>query len=303
MAPVRQERGAAAQAQQRAEALAAGMPPLLAAAERVAATVVQGVHGRRRIGVGETFWQFRTYEPGDRPQLIDWRQSAKSDRVFVRDLEWEAAQSLWLWRDGSGSMSWRSTEARESKASRAGLLLLALASLLVRGGERVALLGSGLPPASGRPALLRMALALERGMAETNSLPPQEQLPRHGRLVLVSDFLSPLDDIEQSLRYYAARGIGGHLVQILDPAELSFPFSGRLRFEGLEREDSWLVSRSDAVRGDYLRRLERQRLGLADLARRLSWTYSLHRTERSAESALLELYQIIADAPDVGGAG
>jgi len=160
-----------------------------------------------------------------------------------------------------------------------------------------------LPPASGRPALLRMALALERGMAETNSLPPQEQLPRHGRLVLVSDFLSPLDDIEQSLRYYAARGIGGHLVQILDPAELSFPFSGRLRFEGLEREDSWLVSRSDAVRGDYLRRLERQRLGLADLARRLSWTYSLHRTERSAESALLELYQIIADAPDVGGAG
>ena len=136
MAPVRQERGAAAQAQQRAEALAAGMPPLLAAAERVAATVVQGVHGRRRIGVGETFWQFRTYKPGDRPQLIDWRQSAKSDRVFVRDLEWEAAQSLWLWRDGSGSMSWRSAEARESKASRAGLLLLALASLLVRGGGR-----------------------------------------------------------------------------------------------------------------------------------------------------------------------
>lgn len=302
MAPVRQERGASAQVQQRAEALAAGLPPLLAQAERVAATVVQGVHGRRRIGLGETFWQFRPYEPGDRPQLIDWRQTAKSDRVFVRDLEWEAAQTLWLWRDASGSMAWQSAEARDSKATRAELLLLALASLLVRGAERVALLGSGLPPGNGRPALLRMALGLEREMARTSNLPPQEQLPRYGRLVLFSDFLSPLEEIEQSLRYYAARGLGGHLVQILDPAELSFPFSGRLSFEGLEQEKSWLISRSESVRASYLKRLERQRLGVADLARRLSWTYSLHRTDRSAEGALLQLYQIIADAPVAGGA-
>src|SRR3546814_6131026 len=78
----------------RAEQLAATLPPLLVAAERVAATVAQGVHGRRRVGQGETFWQYRHYDFGDQPQSIDWRQSAKSDMVFVRQMEWEAAQSV-----------------------------------------------------------------------------------------------------------------------------------------------------------------------------------------------------------------
>lgn len=310
MAPVRNNPGASEQLLQRGETLAAGLPPLLVAAERVAATVAQGVHGRRRVGIGETFWQFRPYEPGDRPQLIDWRQTAKSDRVYVRDMEWEAAQSVWLWRDASGSMSWRSAEAGDNKRGRADLLLLALAALLLRGGERVTLLGSGRRPASGRQALLRTALSLEReargeaparaggsGGGEGGGLPPREPLPRYSRLVLFGDFLSPLPEIEAVLRYYAERGLSGHLVQILDPAEISFPFAGRLNFEGLEDEESWLLSRSEAVRSAYLRRLQAQCDGLADLARRLGWSRELHRTDRSAESALLTLYQAMAPVP------
>lgn len=306
MAPASKQRSRPLDAQRRGEALAAGLPPLLVAAERVAATVVQGVHGRRRVGLGETFWQFRTYEPGDPPQLIDWRQTAKSDRVYVRDLEWEAAQSLWLWADGSGSMNWRSVEAAEHKKRRAEVLLLALASLLVRGGERVALLGSGRRPHSGRDALQRLALALERdqGVEQADEgLPPRDTLPRHARVVLFSDFLAPVDAIEARLRGFAERGVGGYLVQILDPAELSFPFSGRLNFVGLESENSWLLSRSEAVREDYLKRMERQRQALADLARRLGWRYQLYRTDRSAESALLSLYQTIGILPTARGGG
>lgn len=303
MDPARNGSSAGVRLQQRAEALAAGLPPLLVAAERVATTVVQGVHGRRRVGQGETFWQFRSYEPGDPPQLIDWRQTAKSDRVYVREMEWEAAQTVWLWRDDSGSMSWRSAEAGDSKRGRADLLLLALAALLLRAGERITLLGSGRRPASGRQALLRTALALQRAAdaaeagasagAETG-LPPREALPRHGRVVFFGDFLSPLPEIESLLRFYAERGLGGHVVQLLDPAELSFPFAGRLRFEGLEDEEPWLLGRSEAVRGAYLRRLELQCRGLEDLCRRLGWSCSLHRTDRSAESALLTLYQAMA---------
>src|SRR5256714_10721107 len=85
----------------RAEQAAAVLPPLLVAAERVAVTVAQGVHGRRRVGQGETFWQFRQYQPGDAAARIDWRESAKSQRLYVRETEWEAAQSVWLWRGGS----------------------------------------------------------------------------------------------------------------------------------------------------------------------------------------------------------
>ena len=125
----------------RAEQLAARLPPLLVAAERVAATVAQGVHGRRRVGVGETFWQFRPYQPGDAAGRIDWRQSARSAQLFLRDQEWEAAETVWLWVDASGSMAYRSAARLPTKQDRATLLVLALASLLTRAGERIALLG------------------------------------------------------------------------------------------------------------------------------------------------------------------
>ena len=179
----------------RAEQLATSMPPLLVAAERVASTVSQGVHGRRRVGQGETFWQFRRYEFGDSVQLIDWRQSAKSDPVYVRETEWEAAQSVWLWRDGSHSMAFQSDPGIEMKRERADLLVLALTSLLVRGGERVALLGTGMTPVSGRAALNLLWTMIEGGQTPSDSLPRPELLPRFARVVMIGDFLTPLDQV------------------------------------------------------------------------------------------------------------
>src|SRR3546814_16205053 len=106
----------------RAEQLAATLPPLLVAAERVAATVAQGVHGRRRVGQGETFWQYRHYDFGDQPQSNDWRQSAKSDMLFVRQLEWEGAQSVWLWPYTPASMGWTSVRKPPINTEAADLL-------------------------------------------------------------------------------------------------------------------------------------------------------------------------------------
>src|SRR5580693_10350435 len=120
-----------------AEALGARLPPLLIAADRVASTVAQGVHGRRRVGQGDSFWQFRRFVSGDPLARVDWRQSAKSGRGapegwFIRETEWEAAQTVCLWRDASASMHWRSRAASVEKRERAALLLLALASLPLR---------------------------------------------------------------------------------------------------------------------------------------------------------------------------
>ena len=153
---------APAELRDRAEQAAAVLPPLLVAAERVAVTVAQGVHGRRRVGQGETFWQFRQYEAGDAATAIDWRESAKSQRLYIRETEWEAAQSVWLWRDASASMDYSSAShlpgaVWPTKRDRAELLLVALASLLVRGGERLTLLASGIAPMRGRVALSRLA--------------------------------------------------------------------------------------------------------------------------------------------------
>ncbi len=289
---------------QRAEQLAATLPPLLVAAERVASTVAQGVHGRRRVGQGETFWQFREYHFGDQPQSIDWRQSAKSDRVFVRQMEWEAAQSVWVWRDTSASMDWRSADRYPDKRGRADLLALALAALLLRGGEHVALLGSGLRPLHGRAALGRLATLIELARASAQAgapagadLPPFEPLPRDAQTVFIGDFLAPLDDIDAAVRRYAEIGIKGYLLQVLDPAEESLPYDGRVRFEGLEDEEPWLLSRVEAVRGDYLARLDAQRAGLRAIARSAGWIFACHRTDQPPQTALLALYAALTRPP------
>jgi uncharacterized protein (DUF58 family) len=281
-------------ARREAEALAARLPPLLIAALRVAATVEQGVHGRRRIGTGEAFWQFRQYQPGEPATRIDWRQSAKSDRLFLRETEWAAAQSVWLWRDASPSMDWRSSDKLALKTTRADVLTLALAALLLRAGERVALLGSDLPPSSSRAALERMALELEAGGGA--SLPPSAPLPRHAQLVLIGDFLSPLPAIELALRPYAERGLKGHLLLVADPAEESLPFFGRVRFEGLEAEGELLLSRVESVREAYADRFRLHREGLRALTRALGWTMAESRTDRPAEPGLLALYRQIAES-------
>ncbi|HUN47428.1 MAG TPA: DUF58 domain-containing protein [Stellaceae bacterium] len=279
----------------RAEELAAQLPPLLVEAERVAVTVSQGVHGRRRVGQGETFWQFRQYEPGEPAQRIDWRESARSERLYVRETEWEASESVWIWRDTSPSMSYSSEASHPTKRYRADLIALALAALLIRGGERVTLLGSGLTPAAGNATLNRLALLIERaGGAPGPSLPGFEPLPRYGQLVMIGDLLSPLGEIEALARRFAALGVKGHLLQVLDPVEETLPFEGRVRFEGLENEDTLLMARVETIRGQYEERLQRHREGLAALAQMLGWSFGMHRTDRPATTALLTLYGALA---------
>jgi uncharacterized protein (DUF58 family) len=279
----------------RAELAAAALPPLLVAAERVAVTVAQGVHGRRRVGQGETFWQFRQYEPGDAATRIDWRESAKSQRLYVRETEWEAAQSVWLWRDASPSMNYTSADyvpggEWPTKRDRAELLLVALASLLVRGGERLTLLGSGVAPMSGRVSLSRVADLLGRDPRETESMPAFEPLPRAAQLVLIGDFLSPLDTVNADIARFASAGLKGHLLQVVDPAEEDLPFDGRVRFEGVEEREEVVISRVESIRIDYSERFRHHREGLAAIAAALGWSFGSHRTDRPPHLALLALH-------------
>lgn len=283
----------ALQFRQRAEALAARLPPLLAAAERVAATVAQGVHGRRRVGTGEAFWEFRPYNVADSAQKIDWRQSAKSQTVYVRETEWEAAQSVWLWHDRSPSMTWRSAPTLATKRERCDLLMLALAVLLIRGGERVALLDTDMAPSSGQAALERLATEMTAARPGP-ALPVARSLPRFAQVVIAGDLLAPLDQTQAVVAELLANGVRGHLLQVLDPAEEALPYDGRVRFAGLEGEEPILVPRVEDLRDVYRERMQSHRAGLAALARAAGWTFARHHTDRPPQAALLTLFGAVS---------
>ncbi len=271
--------------------MAARVPALLIESQRVAHTVAHGTHGRRRAGPGETFWQFRHYDLNDARSGIDWRRSASSDHLFVREREWEAAHTVWLWVDVSPSMRFRSTLAPVSKESRSLVLALALAELLARGGERVGLMGG--PPFTGRAAARRVAEML-LGDTSDASLPPNAKLSRFSECLLVSDFLEPIPAMAERFEEIAAQGVRGHLVQVLDPAEETLPYTGRTEFAASEGRERMIAGRAETLREQYQERLKRHRTDLADVARRLGWSFIVHHTDRPPEEALLAIHSRLA---------
>jgi uncharacterized protein (DUF58 family) len=274
-----------------AHGLAARIPALLIESQRVAHTVAHGTHGRRRAGPGETFWQFRHYDLNDARSGIDWRRSASSDHLFVREREWEAAHTVWLWVDVSRSMRFQSNLASVSKESRALVLALALAELLARGGERVGLMGG--PPFTGRAAARRVAEMLLGDTSET-SLPPNAKLSRFSECLLFSDFLEPVAAMAERFEEIAAQGVRGHLVQVLDPAEETLPYAGRTEFAANEGRDRVIAGRAETLRARYQERLKRHRLDLTDVTRRLGWSFIINHTDRPPEEALLAIHGQLA---------
>jgi uncharacterized protein (DUF58 family) len=276
-----------------AHGLADSLPDLQVEALRIANTVAHGIHGRRRAGPGETFWQFRQFQSNDSATLIDWRRSASSDHLYVREREWEAAHTIWLWPDLSPSMAFRSDLSATTKRDRALVLTLALAELLVRGGERVGILGLTRPTASRR-ASTRLAEALAMNAKSeilASSLPPPERVGRFSGAILISDFLDPVDDLVARFKAIAGDQVGGHLIQVLDPAEETLPYEGRAEFLGLEGDDRWLAERAESLREAYQRRLQAQREAVRAAARSLGWSFLVHHTDRSAAEPLLALVQ------------
>ena len=271
-----------------AEALGANLPPLLIEAERLAVAVGLGVHGRRKAGMGESFWQFRRYQPEDASTAIDWRQSAKSEHLFVREREWEVAQSVWFWCDNSAGMQFASGKLR--KAERARLLALSLMSLLMRGGERVALYGEQHAPASSRATLQRIGSALAAAAPDDQALPPKADVTRNAQFVWFSDFLSPLDAVEASLQRLAHYAVTGQLVRIVDPAEEDFPYTGRVRFEDGKNTVAETVGRAETVADAYRARFKAHGEAVGELARRLGWSIITHRTDKPPQTALIALY-------------
>ena len=276
----------------RAAAQSRVLPPLLVEAERIAATVILGEHGRKRAGPGESFWQYRPYSFGDSTQRIDWHKSARSDRVYIRENEWEAANTLWVWASPSVSMDFNSHLSQVTKRQRAQLLALAVASLAVRAHERVSALGSPYAPDHARNQLIKIAGWFLKG--EGTPLPSFTRMPRFSSAVLAGDFFDSMADITKAVTPIAQAGVKGHIVQVVDPAEETLPYAGRVEFHEMAGPLKFLSSKTETLRGAYAEKLASHRASLRDLCNRIGWSFSIHRTDESPTKLLLSLHALIS---------
>ncbi|MBO1906283.1 DUF58 domain-containing protein [Microvirga sp. 3-52] len=283
--------------------LANRMPHLVLEARRVAANLSHGIHGRRRAGAGETFWQFRPFVTGEAAHRIDWRRSARDDRLYVREREWETAQTVWFWIDRSGSMGYVSDLAQAPKIERAIVLGLALADSFVEAGERVGMLGLMSPRATRRIAeTMAQTLVTDRSALEED-LPPQAPVAPQHEAVLISDFLSPTREITAMVEGISSRGARGHLVMIVDPVEETFPFQGQAVLHDLEDGLSLRIGDAISWGRAYRLRIEQHREELQELARRRGWTLTIHRTDRPASEAALRVMTLVSTSRGTGPGG
>jgi uncharacterized protein (DUF58 family) len=273
--------------------LAQRMPHLVLEARRVAATLAHGIHGRRRAGPGESFWQFRPFVTGEAAQRIDWRRSARDDRLYVREREWETAHTVWLWIDRSASMGYVSDLAQASKIERALVLGLALADAFVEAGERVGMLGL-MAPRAIRQITEKMAetIIADRWSLE-DDLPPGAPVATLDEAILISDFLSPASDVAKIIEGISGFGARGHLVTIVDPVEETFPFHGQAMLHDLEAGLSLRIGDAESWGKVYRARMARHRAELDDLVQRRGWTMTIHRTDRPASEAALRLMTLV----------
>lgn len=283
--------------------LAARLPDLLMQSRLVATTIAHGIHGRRRAGPGETFWQFRHFQSGEPAKRVDWRRSARDDHLYVREKEWEASHTVWISVDRSPSMYFRSSLANARKIERALVIALALTDLLIRGGERVGIVGLTRPSARRLAAELAAEAFARAPLVDEDSFPLPDTFGRFSEFVHIGDMLTPLDEAEAALTAIAGRRVHGHLVQILDPAEETFPFSGRTEFRDPEGGMRYLAGRAETVREAYQARMGERRARIRRLTDRLGWSHLVHHTDRPAQELVLALHNRLSLSGGYGQQG
>ncbi len=279
-----------------AEQLAGHLPALLLKAEQIAATINVGQHGRRRVGTGEDFWQFKSYSTGDERSQIDWRQSAKRGEMFIRQKELESSENAWFWVSESPTMQFKTEASNFSKLEYAKLITLALCVLLNKADENVGILGKMEKAAHGSAHLETLTDALlADDITDTQEALKASSASAKSKIILFSDFLQPIDELQMQISQMAANKSKGAFIHIADPAEVTLPYTGRVSFLNMQGEPAVDFKRVENIKEDYLEAFKAHQNALIALAKKFDWRYKFLTTEQSPASALGNVFHILTE--------
>lgn len=259
-----------------------------------------GLHRSPFHGFSVEFTEYRQYTHGDDPRYLDWRLYARSDRYYIKKFEDETNLRSLVVLDTSASMNFKSQSV--SKRAYAQSIAATLGYFLHKQGDAVGLLSFDTEvgdylPARNRTGHLRqymVALSREGRKGATHFSPPLKQITsafsKRGLVILISDMLGPIDQIETGLREIAAMGHEVLVLQVLDPREVEFDFSEPALFRDLEGEDRLYVEPKTA-RANYLEQLEKHQAALANACTRSGVARYVLQTNQPLQTSLYALLQ------------
>ena len=240
----------------KAEGEAGTLSSIMFKARHHADHIISGGHASRKSGMGENFWQFKEYSPSDRPQDIDWRQSAKTDHVFIRQKEWQKAQKNFFWCASYNGMDYKSNRTEHSKREAASILLLSLAFAMINADEQIGLYSQRRTGRSDQ-SVLRIGEHILNDKHHLELPDTQGFIPPKGSILIAAgDFLSDLKDIEHRFNDLKASVHDALIIQVLDPDEIELEFSGRVQFENFDHSDSELIDHIPSVQEAYKARIK-----------------------------------------------
>jgi uncharacterized protein (DUF58 family) len=256
-----------------------------------------GLHRSPYHGFSVEFTEYRPYSPGEDTRCLDWRLYARSDRFYLKKFEDETNLRCHLLVDQSRSMGYRSLAW--SKLDYARTLAATLAWFLHGQGDAVGLFSFDeqvrdyLPARHRHGHLRQLMLALEREPAgrSTNLADPLRRVAelarKRGLIVLISDLLAPVDQLERPLARLTAAGHEIVVFQVLDPNELAFTFQNAMLFQDVESQRDIYID-PEAARASYQRRLREHSEGVEAICRKLGFAFHRVVTDRPLDLALLD---------------
>ena len=279
----------------KAQDLSASFERLLARHQTVSSLSAYGLHNRKRSGLGERFWQYRAYETGEDASKIDWRRSARGDQLYVKEKELESLRDYNIWIDCASSMKFLSTLGQEDKLTRAIIIGLAIADLILRSGDRVGLLGSS-APSSSHVALKQIAHQLEEHIVSNfnSSIPLLARPSKRSKIIIISDFLNNSANLKDTLNYYSNFEISGLIIMINDPCEVAFPFSGETQFFNTENNQHYYAGEAQHIAKQYHRVFEKHKLHTQKIAIENRFQYYHHITNQSVDEASSDIVELLS---------
>jgi uncharacterized protein (DUF58 family) len=268
------------------------LPALMALAERAATNILSGDHALRKPGTGEKFWQYREYDPSDRPQDIDWRMSARTDKVYTRQKEWQSTQSGLFWVQSSESMQFKSNKTFLTKKENGIVLALGLANLLIAAHEKVGLLSGAISPGGSDQKIHNIAEELIRSHTDTLPSVDYKKINKNSTFIILGDFLDPIEIIEKKFIEFSTRTDNVIIFQILDPAEIMLPYEGRYIFENKEISQKHHIQNVESIRYQYQEKINHHIDQITQLCKKHNFFWVLHSTDMPIRDTLFKVWSM-----------